>query len=335
MRSVLSCISVSYSMNLYLRNLKQKDIVCVPKFLFKMLEGVFRKINRNRSLREIAKGDFDILHVTDYDDYFLDCMGNKPLVITIHDMTIEKFPEFYPGKEHYIEIKKSLAVRASRIIAISECTKRDIVEIFGISADKIDVVYHGISKDEVAVGKPVGLPDKYILYVGVRGGYKNFQNMVEAFKRLSDKRKDLYLVLTGKPLNKSEKASLASCGLIDRIVVFSDVSDDTLYQLYANACIFVYPSLYEGFGIPILEAFSQNCPVVLSNASCFPEVAGDAGVYFDPYSVDDMAGAIESVLSDETLRKSLVEKGRERIRLFPWTKTAELTELTYRKVLGL
>lgn len=333
MGSVSSGISIIYSMNLYLRDLKMNGVKATPKMIFKIFEGIFRIVNLKRSVKDISNGDYDILHTTNLNPYILGHLGNKPFVMTIHDMTVEKFPHYYKNHPELIANKKLLADKAARIIAISECTKRDIMEIYGIDDSKIDVIYHGIENVGLVSGRPSKLPDNYILYVGVRSLYKNFPNTLKAFALLAVDRPDLHLVLTGKPLSQSEKADIKAMGLSDRVVVFSDISDTTLYQLYRNARLFVYPSLYEGFGIPILEAFSQRCPVVLSDASCFPEVANDGAVYFDPNSVESMRSAMERVLDDSDLRNRIVEIGFERMKQFTWEKTAELTERTYRKVL--
>ena len=158
--------------------------------------------------------------------------------------------------------------------------------------------------------------------------------MVEAFAMLVNEGADLHLVLTGRPLKHDEKDLLARHGIDNRMTLMNDISDTTLAQLYRHARLFAYPSLYEGFGIPILEAFAQQCPVVLSRASCFPEVAADAAEYFAPGSAADMASAMKHVLNDDTHRHELTEKGTARLALFTWDETAQRTEMTYMKALS-
>ena len=170
--------------------------------------------------------------------------------------------------------------------------------------------------------------------MGDRRGYKNFELVVNGFARLTRDYPHLHLVLTGRPLSKSEKELLANYRTEQRVTVMSDISDTVLAQLYHNARLFVYPSLYEGFGIPILEAFAQQCPVVLSRASCFPEVAADAAEYFDATSADGLVSAMERVLTDDSHRHELTEKGTRRLSLFTWDETARRTEETYMKALA-
>ena len=208
------------------------------------------------------------------------------------------------------------------------------MEYLNVPEEKIDVIYHGLDPQPLAEGRPDGLPDEYILYVGDRRGYKNFELVVNGFARLTRDYPRLHLVLTGRPLSKSEKELLANYGTEQRVTVMSDISDTVLAQLYRNARLFVYPSLYEGFGIPILEAFAQQCPVVLSRASCFPEVAADAAEYFDATSADGLVSAMKRVLIDDSHRHELTEKGTRRLSLFTWDETARRTEETYMKALA-
>jgi len=327
-------VALLFSMNRYINVYKGKKHFCVPARMFKILEGLYRKINRSQSLSVIRKGNFDVFHPTYYDPYFLEALGDKPFVLTIHDMTHERFPQFFSEKDNTSANKRILAERAKRIIAISDSTKRDIVEFFGIDEAKIDVVYHGIECSPIVEGRPDGLPEEYILYVGERRRYKNFENTAKAFAEVRKTHKDCFLVLTGRPVSESESALFDSLGISKYVKTYTDVTDEVLFQLYHNAELFVYPSLYEGFGIPILEAYSQHCPVVLSNASCFPEVAGDAGEYFEALDVTSQANALLHVMDDAEYRKQLIEKGCERVTKFTWDETARLTRESYQSALS-
>lgn len=325
--------AVRFSMNQYIKHAGIKGHTAVPMRPYKIMSGVFRDINRKASLKAISRGEYDIFHPTYYNPYFLDALHGKPFVLTIHDMTHERFPQYFPG-DPTPEYKKLLASKAARIIAISQCTKRDIMEYLGVAEEKIDVIYHGLDPQPLAEERPCGIPENYILYVGERRGYKDFGTMVEAFAMLVNEGTDLHLVLTGRPLKHDEKDLLARHGIDNRVTLMNDISDTTLAQLYRHARLFAYPSLYEGFGIPILEAFAQQCPVVLSRASCFPEVAADAAEYFAPGSAADMASAMKHVLNDDTHRHELTEKGTARLALFTWDETAQRTEMTYMKALS-
>lgn len=326
-------IAVRFSMNQYIRHSDIKGHTPIPMRPYKIMSGWFRDINRKASIKAIRKGDFDLFHPTYYNPYFLEALQDKPFVLTIHDMTHERFPQYFPN-DPTPSYKKLLAAKAKRIIAISECTKRDIMEYLNVPEEKIDVIYHGLDPQPMAEGRPDGLPDEYILYVGDRRGYKNFELVVNGFARLTRDYPHLHLVLTGRPLSKSEKELLANYRTEQRVTVMSDISDTVLAQLYRNARLFVYPSLYEGFGIPILEAFAQQCPVVLSRASCFPEVAADAAEYFDATSADGLVSAMKRVLTDDSHRHELTEKGTRRLSLFTWDETARRTEETYMKALA-
>lgn len=325
--------AVRFSMNQYIRHSGIKGHTPIPMRPYKIMSGMFRKINRKASLQAIAKGDFDLFHPTYYNPYFLEALQDKPFVLTIHDMTHERFPQYFSPSDPTPHYKRLLAERAARIIAISECTKRDIVELLHVPEEKIDVIYHGLDPQPLAEGRPAAFPDEYILYVGDRRGYKNFEMTVAGFARIASSHPHLYLVITGRPLSSQEKELFARYGIERRVTVMSDISDTVLAQLYRNARLFVYPSLYEGFGIPILEAFAQQCPVVLSRASCFPEVAADAAEYFNATLADEMVAAMEHVLTDAAYRHELTEKGTRRLRLFTWDETARRTEDTYMKAL--
>lgn len=333
MKGVQPTFAIPFTMNQYIRHSRMATHVNIPKRPFKILEGVFRLINRRWAAHKIKQGHFDLFHPTYYNPYFLNLLGKKKFVLTIHDMTHERYPQYFSPNDPTPAYKRQLAERATRIIAISECTKRDIMLYLHVPEEKIDVIYHGLSPKPLAEGKPEGLPDEYILYVGERRGYKNFELLLEAFVQVHERYPNMHLVLTGRPISKHEHELFMQKGLQESILVMNDISDLVLAQLYRHARLFVYPSLYEGFGIPILEAFAQKCPVVASRASCFPEVAGDAAAYFSPQSAQELAEAILHTLSDAAYRNQLVERGCKRLKLFTWEETARKTEETYRKAL--
>jgi glycosyltransferase involved in cell wall biosynthesis len=333
MTMIDSDIALQFSMNKYISDHDVIDYTAVPKPIFKFLEGIFRKINKYIAVKKIRHSHFDIFHPTYYNPYFLRFIGDKPFVLTIHDMTHEMYPQFFSPLDPTALYKRKLAEKASRIIAISEFTKSKIVEILGIEEDKIDVIYHGLSRRPLGTGRPKGLPANYILYVGERRRYKNFNRVAEAFARLVNVFPDFRLVLTGRKLSVCEREMFRKLKIKDYVTVYSDIDDDVLDQLYHHARLFVYPSLCEGFGIPILEAFAQNCPVVLSRESCFPEIGGDACEYFDAFSADDLLRAMHRVIESPDYREMLIERGRRRLERFTWDSTAEKTEETYRKVM--
>ena len=251
-------------------------------------------LNKLDSKKKIKKKNCSIIHPTYYDPYVLKTIKNEPLIINAHDIIPEK-------KSEYINKKNNTSVN-----------KNDVLPLY---------------KKEFFSGK-----QGYILFTGLRGGYKNFDIFIEAVAPLLICY-DLRLICTGQPFNNDEIELLSQHKIEDR-VISKFVSESELRDLYAKALIFVFPSLYEGFGIPILEAFASGCPAILSNSSCFPEIAEDAAVYFDPYSVEDMRQIIEKALLDSSLQSSLIKKGYERIKYFSWEKTAKQTYELYCKALS-
>ncbi len=195
--------------------------------------------------------------------------------------------------------------------------KKDLVEILKTPASKVDVVYHGGSIETTVAGaKKFSLPEKFILYIGHRSQYKNFQVFLESILPLLAKDKDLYLVCAGgNKFLKSESAMIRENGLMNRVVQTS-ISDAELPMFYRNAVLFAFPSLYEGFGIPLLEAFACECPVVCSNTGSLPEIAQDGAVYFDPSDGASIAQAIGRVINDSDLRKRITSKGAKRLGHF-------------------
>lgn len=326
-------IAIRYTINYYLTTWNLgKHRVPIFRFLYKHYGEWCKHKNYRLSIRSLREQPNYVFHPTYYDPYFLKYIGEAPYVITVHDMIHERFADWIPDAERYIREKKEVITRASRIIAISENTKKDIVELLHIAPEKIDVIYHSTSMKPHTGRFNLKLPEHFVLYVGERSLYKNFWRFMKAFVKLREVYPDLYVVCTGRRFDAQERAAIEELGLGECLLCLK-ASDKELGELYARALCFVYPSLYEGFGIPILEAYACQCPVVLSNTSCFPEIAGEAGCYFDPYSEDSMFEAIRSVLDSPQKREELVRLGNERLKLFSWDKAAEATEAVYRKVL--
>jgi glycosyltransferase involved in cell wall biosynthesis len=290
----------------------------------------FALFNKWMIRRTVSKGGYDIFHPSDaYSFIEKNIPVEKNLVFTVHDMIREKyFNEKSP-------VKQAFAQRADKIIAVSETTKNDIVEIFGIEKQKIEVVYHGSSfHPETTLRRPAGLPQNYILQVGERGGYKNFDMALRAIVPLLDKHADLYMVCAGRrPFSKSEQSLLKSLNIDKKVFIHTQVDDNTLASLYSHAAVFIFPSLYEGFGIPILESWTCGAPVVLSNNSCFREIAGDAALYFDPCDKDSITATVEEVLMHPTLQNNLRNKGSKRLSQFSWERAVQQTNDIYKSLI--
>jgi glycosyltransferase involved in cell wall biosynthesis len=317
-------ISILFSNNHYL---KSNDLIShrnfFPNTQFPGKHRIINKINKIFSIRQILKNNFDIFHPTYYDPYFLKYL-KKPFVITVHDMIHEKYPSIFPKKDKTSENKKELIRRSDQIIAVSNQTKEDIVKLTGVNENKIKVIYHGCNSVNSSAKELFHSPKNYILYVGSRKFYKNFNAFVRAFGKLHKIAPDIQLVCTGEPLDNSEKYLFRTLNIESNVKQFN-VNDEELSVLYKNAKMLAFPSLYEGFGLPILEAMSYKCPIALSNTSCFPEIAGDAGEYFDPSDDSSIEMALKTVLLNEDRKNELLIKAEERIKLFSWEKTARQT----------
>jgi glycosyltransferase involved in cell wall biosynthesis len=279
----------------------------------------------------ILNNDFDVFHPTYYDPYFLKIIKDKPFVITVHDMIHEKFPELLSKNDVTIKNKKELIIKAHKIIAVSHNTKQDIIDIIGVDSKKIDVIYHGYKLIDNPIPILLNIPQKFILYVGHRWGYKNFERFAKAFAKLHTKIPDLNLICTGNPFSRSEERMMVFLG-IEGAAKTVAVNDTELAILYKNAKLFVFPSLYEGFGLPILEAMALGCPTALSNSSCFPEIAEDAAEYFDPYDEASIFKAMESVLFSAERQNELICRGIGHVKKFSWEKTAEQTMQVYKNI---
>ena len=288
-----------------------------------------------RTIGLLKKGDFDVFHPTRFEPYFLKYIGKKPYVLTIHDLTYEIYPEYFPLNTKIRKDTKTIVENASRFIAITECTKHDFVNYYDVDPKLVDVVYHGSLFEKYQIPKlEIGVASTkypYLLFVGERGMHKNFYHFIEAVAPLL--LENLHVVCAGGGVfRRDEMDFLQSLG-VSKYVHQETISDSKLIKLYQNAIAFVYPSLNEGFGLPILEAFSCGCPVLCSNTSCFPEVAGDVAIYFNPKSIGSIRDAVYRILDDGILRQSMREIGYKQLSRFSWDKCARETKNVYIKAL--
>ena len=305
----------------------------IPERPYKWFKGHIKKANKAYAIQRLQQSAAPIFHATYHQPYFFPHLGDKKYVLTVHDMNYELMPERFPKAQAVIEMKRQTIARADRIIAISQNTKDDLIRLLNVDPNKIDVVYHGVrALDMSHYQTKLKLPKRYILFVGDRGVYKNFSQLYKAFVQIAQQDPDLQLICTGKPFHKRDLKQFAADGLRERIHLYR-VSDYDLATLYQRALFFVFPSLYEGFGLPILEAFSYHCPALLSNRSCFPEIAGDAALYFDPDHLHTLVEAMQRLLHDEALRSDLVRNGSEQVKQFTWEETAKQTLQTYQMLL--
>jgi len=274
----------------------------------------------------------------------------KPFIITVHDL-IRYFdaqgygPFIYrPNMKDKLLLKMDYegAKRAARIIVPSHRTKLDLVKFLGVPEEKVRVIYHGV--DEVFKPSPGWRPceEPYILYVGSEHPRKNLTTLLRAFseaKREVPELRDLKFVKVGSAGGREARFReetlkvIESCGISNDVIFVDWASPKRLACLYSEAEVFAFPSLYEGFGWPPLEAMACGCPVISSNAACMPEILGDAAIYAPPKNTKAWKQALINVLTDDSLRKKLIVKGLERARFFTWDRAAKQTLDLYKEVL--
>jgi glycosyltransferase involved in cell wall biosynthesis len=329
-------IPIILSNNEYLKSKQLANFIDLfSNIHFKGKTRLFNLVNKPNTIISLKKQNYDIFHPTYYDPYFIDYIGKTPFVLTVYDMIHEKFPEMFSKKDKTSQYKKLLAEKATKIVAISKSTKKDLIEILGIDELKIDVIYLGSSMflKQTSSKTKIELPEKYILFVGSRGGYKNFDRFLTGVAPILKIDQNIYVVCVGGgAFNTHEQQKMEELGVRKKIIQYN-INDETLPYIYQNALCFVFPSLYEGFGLPILEAFSCGCPLLCTNTSSFPEIAGDAAYYFDPYNSESIYNAILTVMTDNAIREQLIIKGYERLKYFTWERTVAETIKVYESVL--
>jgi len=271
-----------------------------------------------------------------------------PYIITVHDLIryldLDGDESFIsrPNRRdrHYLSLDYKGIRKAIRIIAVSQSTKNDLIHYLGIPDEQISVVYEGIDH---SLFQPVShriYNYPYILFVGSEQPRKNFTTLLKAFSQLKSEPgfKELKLVKVGKAggqeanFRNQTMEVIESLNLSSEVIFTEFVPEADLPAYYSGAEVFVLPSLYEGFGFPVLEAMACACPVITSNISSLPEVTGKAGIMVDPYDIDSLAQAMRRVLTSSELRDSMIRRGLEQAKRFSWEKTAEQTLEVYNKV---
>ena len=336
-------LSVFVNKNLYFNNAGKINLYFKTNNLFSFIinKRPFRyslkRLNEIYTLYNLKNQRYNLIHVTNEDVSYLTKHKIKvPVVLTVHDLIPELFPDYFPDILIRLKKREESINIADYYIAISESTRRDLIKFYNINPEKISVVHHGCPKLlQSSNGSMNKIPQekKYLLYVGDRNAkYKNFIELIEKLKYFFDNENDFILVCIGSDFTKNEKTIINNLKLETKLVAFR-ASDDELFSIYKNAKCFIYPSLYEGFGLPLLEAMSAQCPILCSNTSCFTEIAGDGALYFNPTTFESFSGNLDLILKNEKIKGDVTKSQNERLNSFSWEQTAEKTIRVYEKAI--
>ena len=298
----------------------------------------------------LRKKKIDLFH----SPHFLNPLfGVRKLILTVHDLIPLHFPQYFSLRErfYFYQVLKRGIKRAKKIIAVSQYTKKDILNNFKVEEEKIKVIPNAVSKifhpiDSLEKIKKFkekySISQPYLLYVGNQKPHKNLEKLFQAFKLLKEKTKESYILVIASPPPKAGRRTKACRGLIHQarrtnkldpsIIFLENISDEELPLLYNGAEVFVFPSLYEGFGLPPIEAMACGTPVVTSNTTSLPEVIGEAAITVNPQNSEEMAKEMNKVLGDAQLRNVLIKKGLERAKLFSINRLAKETLKVYKEV---
>lgn len=314
----------------------------------KYLPGAYNEILGTATL---AREKLDVIHTTSPMSRIPASYRGKT-VVTVHDLAVYKIPEVFPHLKaaRAKTISKLMVNKADKIICVSNSTKNDICDIFGCKGEKVNVIYSGFDKrlfEHSQVGREkvmekygIGNGEKYILFLGTVEPIKNITRLLEAFMIFKENchtesgHCGHKLVIAGKKgwLGKEYRQTVKDLGLSKDVVFTGYIVGDELVPLFKNADFFVMPSLYEGFGTTVLEAFATDTPAIVSNVSSIPEIAGDAAIMIDPLNVRQLAEAMEKLASSEQLKEELRAKGRKQLEKFNWEKCAKETLEIYKSV---
>jgi glycosyltransferase involved in cell wall biosynthesis len=308
--------------------------------------------SRNYSIREqisvplaLRRQRIDLFHAP---HYVVSPLTRCPYVVTIHDCIHLRFPQYLPHRRAHLYARTMMRMAARgarRVLTVSEASKQDILTFLGVPASKVEVVYNALderlsvppTETEIQlVRERYLLTSPFILYTGNIKPHKNIDRLIEAYSLLRKRGlEDVKLLIIGEEVSKfpSLRRLVHRYQLHAHVRFFGHVPDATLAALYRLAAVFVFPSLYEGFGLPPLEAMAAGAPVVTSNVSSLPEVVGDAALLIDPHDAGALANAISRVLTDGNLRADLIRRGHARVKAFSWERSVARTHAIYHEVI--
>jgi len=323
-----SIISLFYK-NHYLKNSSFTDKL----FFYNKVGSLIKYVNRANKIyfnHQLKNKKPDIVHFTYFnkDNFYT---SSTKTVITEYDLIKEKF---YGKKyKNQIKYKKILFEKADQIICISNNTKEDLQQEYSIDTSKISVVHLGVNKNNSFRERSLNIRP-FILYVGSRQKYKNFVNTIKAYTRSSKLRLNFdFVCFGGGNFLKTEEDLFRNLSIDRSRIHYFEGDELDLNYFYHKARIFVFPSLYEGFGLPLLEAMNMECPVICSNTSCFPEIVNDAAILFDPTNIESLEFEMEKLIYDDQLLLDLKKKGNKNLDKYSWKKCASETEQLYKNII--
>lgn len=329
-------IDVKFSNNVFCQLIKP-DSNWLTNAEFKGKKDIVKFLNKINTRINTKIIPFDIFHPTYFDQSALKNRRGKPMILTVLDMIDEKYHIGQPNFKKLI-INRALMIKAAdHIIAISENTRKDIIQYFNVEEDRVTTIHLGCSLD----AEMINLYQKdessiiSILFLGSRKGtHKNFINYLQALKIVAEFDSNIEFIFGGGgAFTIQEKEQICKVDLERNIKYIPINSDADIIKLYKNATVLVYPSLYEGFGLPLVEAFNCGTPCITAKGSCLEEVGGEAAIYFDPLNPVDIANKVITAIENPNLRNDLITKGYQRAKLFTWGNTVSNTFKVYEKVL--
>lgn len=326
--SINPLVSAPIFKNIYLRNINKK--YCKGFYLENkpaFCGNLINFYNNFKTLKNILNEKPDIIHLTYYSNYLIN--NNKDYVLTVYDLFHETFNnnnKFRP---------KTLALQnAKHIICISQKTKKDLINLYGIDETKISVIYLGgdhILRNNTELNKNL---EPFLLYVGSRARtYKGFNFFLESFAKSIKLKKDLKLVIFGDETVSKQELNLIKNNKLENKIVFESGDDAKLLSYYKKAKAFVFPSTFEGFGLPLVEAMHSGCPVICNSIEIFKEIGSDSVEFFDYNNSDSLINSIEKVVYDSTYSSDLIKKGLNRAKKITWRHCSQLTENVYKHIL--
>lgn len=326
-----------------------KDIKIELKLCRLLPYGVYRRIWKWLPVKynTLLNTHSDIYH---FFDYIVPPKVEGKVITTIHDVTYILYPEMVE-KKTMERIKDGIEYsvnRADKVITVSESSKKDIIKFLGVDEGKIEVVYNGVEyerfsnscteKEQLRVKEKYNLPDKYILYMGTLEPRKNIESIISAFSLFISHNNiflnEFKLVIAGKKgwLYESIFNQVQNLSIKDKVIFTDYVEEEDKPLIYKMASIFVFPSIYEGFGIPVIEAMASSVPVITSTASSLKEISGDAAIIVEPKDIDSISKAMKEILENEAVRKSMIEKGHTQAKKFNWQSSAEKLANIYKEL---